>query len=238
MQYGFKEVANVYFRDTETKKPIHLFDTLKVSTIENESESAEARGGQGGQKLLTWDYNRTASLTMQDALLSDNALALLSGNEVKKTGIEAFQREVLEVESGSVTLSEKPLGEVTIFAVSGGIMTEELTATFEDTIGTVTGAEDKDEVMAFYKYAVTNENATQVTFSADKFPGIYEVIGDTYSRGRDGKDHREQFYIPQAKLQTAFTLTMDVENVSVFDFNVEVLVEPGTSKLYDITRLS
>ena len=46
-----------------------------------------------------------------------------------------------------------------------------------------------------------------------------------------------QFVIPRAKLQSAFSLTMDAENVSTFDFNLDVMVESGTGKLYDIVRL-
>jgi len=86
LQYGLKEVANVIFFNIETNKPEIFFDTLKVSTIENESESAEARGGQGNNKLMTWDYGRTANLTLQDALLSDNSLAMLAGTAVEEAG--------------------------------------------------------------------------------------------------------------------------------------------------------
>lgn len=250
LQYGLKEVANVIFFDISTNKPVIFFDTLKVSTIENESESAEARGGQGNSRLMTWDYGRTATLTMQDALLSDNSLAMLAGTAVKEAGVgnavKVVGRDVLTVVDNAgdmeVTLKETPITDakgntVTVFAVENGIITKELTATVLDKVVTITtGATEGQTVMAFYEYEVTTD-ATQVTFSGDKFPATYRVVGDTYARGRDGKDHKMQFVIPQAKLQSSFSLTMDVENVAVFDFNLEVLVEAGTNKLYDIVRL-
>jgi hypothetical protein len=245
-QYGLKEVANVIFFNIETNKPEIFFDTLKVSTIENESESAEARGGQGNNKLLSWDFGRTATLTLQDALLSDASLAMLAGNEVQTEGIVAVGRDVLTVTGDAGTFevelknAPKTGRPVSIFLAPNGIITEELTVgTVTGTSVTVsgTGAVAGAKVMAFYEYDVTNPDATQVTFSGDKFPATYRVVGQTFGRGRDGKDHEMQFIIPQAKLQSTFSLTMDVENVSVFDFNLEVLVEQGTNKLYDIIRL-
>jgi len=245
-QYGLKEVANVIFFNIETNKPEIFFDTLKVSTIENESESAEARGGQGNNKLLSWDYGRTATLTLQDALLSDNSLAMLAGNEVQKEGIVAVGRDVATIvdNAGTMTVELKNAPKsgrpIAIYLAPNGVITDEVTVgTVTDKSVEVSGANATEgaKVMAFYEYDVVGGNATQVTFSGDKFPATYRVVGQTYGRGRDGKDHEMQFIIPQAKLQSTFSLTMDVENVSVFDFNLEVLVEQGTNKLYDIIRL-
>ena len=49
-----------------------------------------------------------------------------------------------------------------------------------------------------------------------------------------------QFVIPKAKLQTNFTLTMEAENVSTFDFTLDVLVDLASEdkKLYDIIRVN
>lgn len=240
LRYGLKEVANVIFFDVSTNKPVIFFDTLKVSTIENTSESAEARGGQGNGKLMSWDFGRTATLTMQDALLSDLSLSLLSGNAVKSTGIEVVGREVLTVAEGSVALKNTPLaGSVVAYKVVKGVMGEEITSP------TIAGNEveltatDGEQVMVFYRYAGTAE-ATQVTFSADKFPATYKVVGDTIVRGEDGVDRVMQFIIPKAKLQTNFTLTMEAENVSTFDFTLDVLVDLATQEkeLYSIVRVN
>lgn len=244
-RYGMKEVANVIFFDVSTGKPVIFFDTLKVSTIENSSESTEARGGQGNAKLMSWDFGRTATLTMQDALLSDSSLAILAGDTVKTSGITAVGREVLTVPASpfTVTIQEIPVtGTITAYKVVNGIMQQELTA-FTNTAGqkTITftsGVAQNDQVMIFYTYSVTNVNASMVTFSGAKFPATYKVVGDTIVRGDDGVDRKMQFMIPKAKLQSSFTLTMEAENVSTFDFTLDILVDPGTNKLYDIIRLT
>lgn len=252
-RYGLKEVANVIFFDVVTNKPVIFFDTLKVSTIENESESAEARGGQGNNKLLSWDYGRTASLTMSDALLSDISLAMLAGTEVQRTGIRAVGRETPEltrVDAGAdatptytATLADVPVdnGTLTVYNVSNGVITDEIPATDYDVADNeISGLllEDGESVMVFYEYDVTSPDASKVTFSGRKFPSTYRVVGETYVREQStGLDRKMQFHIGKAKMQSTFSLTMDVENVSTFDFNLEVLVDGPNADLYDIIRL-
>lgn len=247
-RYGLKEVANVIFFDTVTNKPVIFFDTLKVSTIENTSESAEARGGQGNNRLMSWDFGRSANLTMQDALLSDLSLSLLAGTTVKTTDIKAVGREVATfVADGAglkLTLAEIPVNALTttVYGSVSGVMTDELTGftiTDKDVEFAVAPADvvAGDQAMVFYEYLVTAVDASQVTFTGSAFPSTYKVVGDTVVRDENGVNRKMQFIIPKAKLQSSFSLTMDAENVSTFDFNLEVLVESGTQKLYDIIRL-
>lgn len=245
-RYGMKEVANVIFFDVATNKPVLFFDTLKVSTIENESDSAEATGGQGNGRLLSWDFGRKATLTMQDALLSDISLSLLAGTVVKTTGIKAVGREVLVAQADGtapavkVTLKETPLANsVTVYKVDKGVMTDEITGITIATkdVKIATGGKEGDQYMVFYEYTVSATDATQITFKGSAFPATYKVVGDTIVRGEDGVDRKMQFVIPKAKLQSNFSLTMDAENVSTFDFTLDILVEAGTNTLYDIIRL-
>lgn len=245
LQYGLKEVANVVFYDIATKKPVIFFETLKVSTIENESESAEARGGQGNGRLIAWDFGRKATLKIQDALLSDQSIALLAGNAIQTTNIQAPARETLTASGSSpvkVTLKETPVdGTVTAYKVTNGIidLSQEVTSftlngkDIEFSAGVSAG----DQVTVFYEYMVTNPNAVKITFSSDKFPSTYKVVGDTIVRDRDGFDRKMLFIIPRAKLKSNTNFTMDVDNVATFDFELDVLVEAGTNKLYDIIRL-
>ena len=62
-KYGIKEVADVtFYKTTETGAPgapVLYLDTLKVSTIEQTAEQAEARGGKGNPPLIIWDLIST-----------------------------------------------------------------------------------------------------------------------------------------------------------------------------------
>ena len=89
-KFGIKEVADVSFykidTDGTTSDTADLtFNTLKVSNLEFTAEEAFARGGKGNPKLITWDYNREATLTLQDALLSMETLAAIFGDSNAET---------------------------------------------------------------------------------------------------------------------------------------------------------
>lgn len=83
--FGIKEVADVKFylitNGTPAADATLEFNTLKVSNLEFTSEEASARGGKGNPKLVTWDYNREVTLTLQDALLSMETLAMIFGDK-------------------------------------------------------------------------------------------------------------------------------------------------------------
>lgn len=55
------------------------FTTLKVSNLEITAEQADARGGKGNSKLISWDHSREATLTLEDALLSLDCIQALMG---------------------------------------------------------------------------------------------------------------------------------------------------------------
>ena len=97
-RFGIKEVADVKFYNivepTETgatlgeggvyhaQTPVLVLDTLKVSNIESTAEQSEARGGKGNAALIIWDYGREITVTLEDALLSMETLALMFESNV------------------------------------------------------------------------------------------------------------------------------------------------------------
>ena len=59
--------------------PVLYLDTLKVSTIEETASSTDATGGKGNAKLITWDYGKEITITLEDALFSMESMALMHG---------------------------------------------------------------------------------------------------------------------------------------------------------------
>lgn len=84
-RYGIKEVADVTFYKIDKTSgkagaPVLYLDTLKVSTIEQTAETTDARGGKGNPKLVTWDYGKDITVTLEDALFSAKSLSVMFGN--------------------------------------------------------------------------------------------------------------------------------------------------------------
>ena len=78
-KFGAKEVMDITLYDMSTNIPIIFFDTLKTSAISVTSDETNARGGKGNPKLITWEINKEAKLTIEDALISPKSMELISG---------------------------------------------------------------------------------------------------------------------------------------------------------------
>ena len=99
-RFGIKEVADVRFYEVLSDESaaaaveavanadeyVISFDTLKVSNIESTAESSEARGGKGNAALISWDYGREVTVTLEDALLSMETLSLLFEGQKSSDG--------------------------------------------------------------------------------------------------------------------------------------------------------
>ena len=232
-KYGLKEVADVIFFDIATGKPVLFFDSLKTSSLENTADSTAATGGRGNGQLVVWNYGRKATLKMQDALLSPNSIALLSGNDVSTKEIKLSGREVV-TGATSVNITEEAVdNKITVYELKDGVISMEVSgATVSGKA--VSGLSEGKQYMVFYEYKAPAGTKT-ITFSTDKFPGTYRVVGDTVVKSAaTGKDHRAQFLIKKAQLKAAFNFTMEAENVSTFDFELEVLRDDATTDLYTI----
>ena len=116
-KYGIKEVANVYFEALEDDikggvyaGDIVLFlDTLKVSTIETSAETTDATGGWGNPKLISWDYGKEITITLEDALISLESLRFMLGGAIHKpaaddTVIVHHTEEVIAGADGALPL--------------------------------------------------------------------------------------------------------------------------------------
>lgn len=89
MKFGVRECCDVVFRAKAPMKvgkkifyknePVIYFDTLKTSTLEGAATTVYAQGGRGNARLMSWDGERTVTFTMEDALISPEGLAILTG---------------------------------------------------------------------------------------------------------------------------------------------------------------
>lgn len=217
-RYGIKEVADVTFYEIDDKnpgtpgKPVLYLDTLKVSTIEQTAENAEARGGKGNAALISWDYGKEITVTLEDALYSAKSLALMFGDadaeQKDGTIVKTLWKDNMDKDNVSATINgtKVTLTEPKYYSADG----KEATA---DSYAYVTGT-------------IATKGAITIDVSANGFPGTYYVTGDTYARSEaTGKDEFFQFIIPKAKvLSESNTITLEAEgDPTVFSMSLKVL---------------
>ena len=242
-RYGIKEVADVvFYKLGETgmpEYPVLYLDTLKVSTIEQTAEEAEARGGKGNAALIAWDYGKEITVTLEDALFSAKSMAIMFGNgSVKEfdsntNAGQLIMKTLQYTYDGKVRTSwEGPDGKVRnmlnpkYYDANGAVLTVEGDK--------LTGVEEGQRY--FCTFDIKAQGAV-IEVSANSFPGTYYVVGDTFARSEaSGEDEMFQFIIPKAKVTSENTITLEAEgDPSVFNMNLKVL-HPADGKMMKLVK--
>ena len=232
-RYGIKEVADMTFYHIgstgKPEYPVLYLDTLKVSTIEQTAEQAEARGGKGNPPLIIWDYGKEINVTLEDALFSAKSMAIMFGNgRVKTYGGETAY--IMKTEQFTATATTLPTAEKSsagwsnIFTGPYGKNYKKVNPKFYDAEGkNITDALVVGE-RYFCSYDLKATGAV-IEISANSIPGTYYTVGDTYARSEvTGEDEFFQFIIPKAKVQSENTMTLDAEgDPSVFNMSLRVM---------------
>lgn len=201
-------------------KPVIFLDTLKTSGLETKSDSATANGGKGNRQLVEWNHSKAATMQLQDALMSMKTLAMLNGTDIVSDVVSVYKTEQLVLgEGGKVTISETPIGKVSVLDADG----KELAATNTTTAVTVTGGAAGSTVRVFYQHK-PKTTAEKIVVSASKFPGYYKIVGDTVIRNADtGEDEAFQIVIHKAKLKSDLKMEFKADgDPSVFDLDLNV----------------
>ena len=92
MKWAIREAIDVYFKAKSTFKlgartiragePVLIFDTVKTSTLEVAAEISYVTGGRGNSRLLSYEGDKTLTFQFEEALLSNEGLAILSGADL------------------------------------------------------------------------------------------------------------------------------------------------------------
>lgn len=179
-RYGIKEVADVTFYEIDTNgdrgKPVLYLDTLKVSTIEQTAETADARGGKGNPKLVSWDYGKEINVTIEDALFSSKSMAIMFGNgKVDSISQEIYKTSVVRVTgSGSNVTSDYFMGDV---LVDGSAVRTKIHMTSTVPTGE-SGVAYANSKLTIDK--ITSEDGTEITFTNDNLVSNWDSLLKDY----------------------------------------------------------
>lgn len=209
--------------------PVLYLDTLKVSTIEQTAENTSARGGKGNPELVSWDYGKEITLTLEDALFSAKSMALMYGVDIKDTGDFGEETTILKTIPASEVTTD---GKIKI----NGQDVEVTELKYYDAEGKDVTSDKTGAVYATGKITVSGQ---KIVISSDKFPGTYYITGDTFARSeKTGKDEFFQFIVPKAKMQSEVTLTMEAEgDPSTFNMSLKVL-RPENGEMMKLVKYS
>lgn len=262
MKFGVREICDVFLKTKAPNQvvgnktiakpgtPVCHFDTLKTSTIEGAATIVYATGGKGNPRLIAWEGERTLTFTMEDALISQMGITLLTGaGLIEATAGEPIPRHVNEKivvkEAGKVSITQaihmpsENSADFPIFACKldgegdpSGIFVEG-TGENEGTEISIADAKVGEGYLVDY-YTLESAKFAQIDIEPNKFGGNYYLEASTLFRATNGKDYPAEFIIPNCKIQSNFTFSMAASgDPSTFTYTVDAF--PGVTK-YNKTK--
>ena len=118
-QFGIKEVADVCLyaieldeNDDEIYVPVLYLDTLKVSTVEQTASQTSAQGGLGNPKLITWDYGKEITVTLEDALFTPASQGMTWGGKKGAKNVKLYLRNFFDRGTDSKNPNENLRGAI------------------------------------------------------------------------------------------------------------------------------
>lgn len=249
-KYGIKEVADMTFYKLENGNPtvpVLYLDTCKTTTIEQTGEEADARGGKGNAILMSWDYNKEITVTIEDALFSAKSMAIMFGGSENVDPVshgllmrtEEWQaKESIYLNTGSSNIAPAdvsgkgwdPLYTAPTGVRYGKVNPKFFTADGKQVVSASVSTGDKgylaieNNQKLFCTYDLIVDGGV-IEISSNSFPGTYYITGDTYARPKGStEDEFFQFIIPEGKIQAENTITLEADgDPTTFSLNVKVL---------------
>ena len=237
-KFGVITVMDVLLLDIETNQPVLFLDTLKVTSLTQEGESKDIRGGIGAPELISYDFARTVTLEIQDALASMGSLQMLWGGKQYQNAegnvdyTAMFEAEVdgttieipkdITVEPGKaaeVLILDREKNESYVPKTAEGF-----TITFEDGKGPANGAIVKVFLPAT---AAKAHGAMAIAINSIDVPPTVRLVGETFFIDQaTGKKIPMQLEVPKFKINIGGGMAMEAEgDAAVFDFNGKAMAD-------------
>lgn len=237
---GAVTVFDATFYDSNDR-PLLTLDTLTISNISTDAEQKEIRGGQGADLLMTYDYGRTATVEITDALISMYSLRYLWGAKLKEGDISALVRRERVYDTGyhfPVT-ADKNAPVTILHKYANG--TEEYLEFPNIEAATSLQANSKakkgDTYIAYYREEfsqggednITRSHVNELTLNSNDFPQVMKLVGETFLIDvKTGKKVAMQIEFPKFKPNAQFTFTLESEgDASAFDFGGQAFAHNG-----------
>ena len=217
-----REVCDLIFLDYTTKKPFLNLDYANVTTNEITSESVFATGGKGAPRRVSFNGQKTGTLTIETQIQTTKLWSLITGASIEKTAT-FIKREVLvsaEAElTGKITLSEEAVaGSVAVYKADDDCGTE-LAGTLSAKEFTFT--EEVGAGVSVIAYYLVNKSTgvERLSIKADTFPRNFVVYGDTIMKTEDDEILPYKFVAykcaPQSNLSLSYSNSGDPTTLTI-----------------------
>lgn len=224
-------VADVLFFDPVTDAYMGEGLALTSSTLTQEVQSIEQRGGYLNALLFNIKHSKNVTVELESATFKMEYLAFQTGTPIVSglSGIYKFD-ECVSFTKGVGSTKQTPLGNVYV-RMPNGVVKQIVPAGKNIDIGM---ADFSGSLQVVYKY---NENVDQITIDTKTQPLTVKAVMRVHVLNQDGVEGFIEITIPRLKFNGSINLNLTSDAVSSFNIGgtaQEVATDCGESYYADV----
>lgn len=206
-------VADVLFFDPVTDAYIGEGLALTNSTLTQEVQSIEQRGGYLNALLFDIKHSKTLTIEMESATFKMEYLAFQTGTQIQRalTGVYEFA-DCVSFTNGKGTTSKTPVGNVYVRMPNGTV--KSITPTGKSIDIGVSDFNGQSQVIYMY-----NDTIEALTIDTKTQPLTVKAVLRIHTLTQDGIEGYLQITVPRLKFDGAITLNLSADAVSTFGFS-------------------
>jgi hypothetical protein len=199
-------------------------------------------------KLVGFSSNRESKLTLEDAIFDNEAVAMLTGNDLVEGKKTIDRHETVSVLSSKLTLSKTPKGAiVSVYKLNAdGTNGEEYTLGAPTTNPkeysvsgkdiTLNSAVANDTKFRVYYKVETAIDAKTIKVTSDAFGGTFRVVVDVLVVDEfTKKAYQGQLVVPNAKFEDNFNLSFSADgDPASLTLAMEILKSPVNTDMWEL----
>lgn len=248
-RWAVRDVATATFYSLVSPySAIVTLPTLKTSGVQTKSTTVYARGGSGNAKIVGFSSDKEATITLQDAIFDNLAIAQLTGNSIVTGATTVDQIYEATVTSTLHTLTVpnkiKSITSVYLLDTDGVTPKTLLTADAAAAEGTkysidgqvITTAETSTMKVRVYYKSDTDATAKTISVTSDAFGGSFKLVLDCLIRDEYTKtDYAGQLVVFNGKIEDDWSLEFKADgDPSVLDMKIEVLKSSSSTDMWQL----
>lgn len=226
-------VADVMFFDPVTDEYMGEGLALTNSTITQEVQSIEQRGGYLNALLFDIKHSKNITVELESATFKMEYLAFQTGTKIISNNLSGVYKfdECIDFVNGVGSTVDTPIGSVWVRLSTGAI--QKITPTGKSVDIGMADFTGKLQVVYQYSAAIGD----QITIDTKEQPLTVKAVMKVHALTQDGVKGYLQITIPRLKFNGSITLTLASDSVSTFGLGgtaQEYATECGEAKYADV----
>lgn len=221
-QMANRDVVDLIFKRCDTGKPFLHMNYANTSTTNVTSESVFAYGGQGRPKKVTFNGEKSGTISFETQMQTPKLWSLISGADISATG-SYLAREVIKATETGLTVSGSIKEGTTVYVYPKDDDMDEtkiIECTFSGSAVTATKTSDVttgSEYVIYYEKSITD--AVVMSINSKTFPRDFSVTGSTWYKDTDGNIIAQKLVVykcsPQSTFELSFSNTGDPATITI-----------------------